>query len=252
MIIWVYGQQKSASSFCFQLVSDILEAGGFPQDERRKHYLDLVGSKMSTGLNMANTETIEKLLGAMEGDTAPMALKTHGNLTPRIKRMLREGGALGFATFREPRDAALSLYEHGERNREAGKSGGFAEKDTLAAALEHMAKALPRIETWASHPKIQPLSFETLSEKPVRAARKIAKHLKIEAPVEAIVAAYRSGEKKIGNLNVGTPDRFAEIASDADRALADRLFADFTLPSEDRKGRKNSWENAKAATSDAG
>ncbi|MCI4645880.1 MAG: sulfotransferase domain-containing protein [Hyphomonadaceae bacterium] len=232
MIVWVYGQQKSASSFCFQLVCDVLEAAGYEQRERRAAYLEGVSGAMTTGLRSTRAENIDQLLAKIGADEAPIAIKTHGNLTPKIKAQFRAKQAVGFATFRDPRDAALSLYEHGQRNREKGIEGKFGEAETLTMAVEHMAKSLPRIEAWTNQGRVKPISYTRLSEEPLEAVRTIARHLKLKVPVRKIVAAYQQGEKEIGNFNVGQKGRFDEIATPEEKAAAEAAFGDFTLPED--------------------
>lgn len=234
VIIWVYGQQKSASSFCFQLVCDVLQAAGFEQHKRRAAVLSQVAGAMITGLRSTHASNVKRLVEMIGPDPEPLAIKTHGNLTPRVARMLDEGKAIGFATFRDPGDAALSLYEHGERNRleDAEADRGFAQKQSLSEAIDHMAKTLPRISAWASHRAVQPISFDTLSDTPELAVRLIATCLGVNVSERAIVEPYIKGQRRIGNFNVGEKGRFRTLASEEERQLASRLFGDFVPPAQ--------------------
>lgn len=234
VIIWVYGQQKSASSFCFQLVCDVLQAAGFEQHKRRAAVLAMVDGSMLTGLRSTQASNVKQLVAALGEDKAPLAIKTHGNLTPRVHRMLDEGKAIGFATFRDPGDAALSLYEHGERNRlrDADSDRGFAQKQSLSEAIDHMARTLPRIAAWAAHPAVQPISFDTLCDTPELAVRVIATCLGVTVSERAIVEPYLKSQRRIGNFNVGEKGRFQMLASDEERQLASRLFGDFAPPAD--------------------
>jgi len=157
-----------------------------------------------------NWDTVSQIIDYVERDhdgQMTVAVKTHSALTPRVEALMTLGWATAFATHRDFRDAALSMFEHGQRLRDSG------------APMEK-----PRLQQWMDSSKVCSISYDTLRQNPGKACEKIANHLGLEVDYNPILKKYLGGEAKIGNYNVGEVGRFMTEATDRQKRLADHLF----------------------------
>lgn len=231
MLVICYGLQKSASTFCFQLISDVLEDAGYPQRQWRRQFLKTLPASTAGGITTTKKDNLETLLS--EAEDGWRAVKTHSVLTEFAKNLIAQNRVTAFATYRCPRDAALSMFEHAERQRAAGPGGpqGFGSKIfTLEDAIRHVGSMLPRAREWCEHPQVNTVSYEMLRTDSVGACALIAETLGLTADAEKIVSKYESGEGKIQNYNVGRKGRFEAEATPEQKALADMIFSEAGWP----------------------
>jgi len=229
MIVFGYGLQKSASSFCFQLVTDMLDAAGQDQAPFRTECFPQLKNVKGKAFVTTNWDTVSQIIDYVERDhdgQMTVAVKTHSALTPRVEALMTLGWATAFATHRDFRDAALSMFEHGQRLRDSGApmDRNFASLETLDDALLHIANQKPRLQQWMDSSKVCSISYDTLRQNPGKACEKIANHLGLEVDYNPILKKYLGGEAKIGNYNVGEVGRFMTEATDRQKRLADHLF----------------------------
>ena len=111
-----YGITKSASTFAWQLIKRIAIGGGLPiatltsRSKGRNSPIDYIDP-----LSTENLDLVKEDVGDL-----PVVIKTHGDVTPAAARLVAEGTAHVFASYRDLRDVALSLLDHGARSRANG------------------------------------------------------------------------------------------------------------------------------------
>src|SRR5262245_35316182 len=113
MIYVSFGMLKSASTLAYQLTEEILHQGG-----RRPI---LLGRPLRPAMSVTNyfDEIDEDLIRHIEDQAQgrDVVLKTHQRPGPGLSRLIENGEVLASATFRDPREIALSMVDHGERSR---------------------------------------------------------------------------------------------------------------------------------------
>lgn len=228
MIVLCYGLQKSASSFCYQLICDVLEAAGHPQQEFRTGPLQTIPKTTRGGLVSTSWDCFGSLVDLV-GKEKWVAVKTHGSMTPKIEALLELGWVKSFASHRNLEDASLSLFEHAQRQREAAnpQDMGFAHLENLEQAIDHIAEQAPRMQQWISHPKVKPISYELLRSDPARVCGLISSQLGLNVDISELLKEYSNASRKIENFNKGEPNRFSKIATEAQKRLAAERFGEF-------------------------
>src|SRR5262249_10164298 len=138
-----YGITKSASTFAWQLIKRIAIEGGIPVATL---------TARSKGINSPEdyidpiSDEKLRLIQVDIGD-APVVIKTHGPATPIAVQLVTQGKAQVFASYRDPRDVALSLLDHAARSRQAGIRD-FAEFHELADTLGAIEFQIRRLDAW--------------------------------------------------------------------------------------------------------
>jgi len=92
----------------------------------------------------------------------PVAIKTHTRPDPEVVQMLENNEAFAHATFRDPREIALSMLDHGRRSRaEGGKS--FTEYKTVQDTVEDIKHQTNSLLAWLSLPNVRPLYYDDIA-----------------------------------------------------------------------------------------
>jgi len=222
MIYLSYGMPKSASSYCYQLTDAMLRAAGHYREMCCKNYLPEKYHKVFLDLNRDEISEIVELVP----ETEILVIKTHTCLTPVLDNLLRTGKVKASATFRDPRDAAISVLEAGENDRKLKKFRKFNEIHTLNDAFLFYKDIKHCITQWLLHPDVLKISYNLLAFNPLETALKLRDHLQINVDVEAIVKTFSSNLKeKIWEFNVGKSGRYKEYMTDSQKQ---QFFLEFS------------------------
>jgi hypothetical protein len=209
-----YGITKSASTFAWQLIKRIAIAGGIP-----------VGTltAKSKGRNSPEDyiESIsEETIRAIQSDVGdlPVVIKTHGPATPAAVRLVTDGKAQTFASYRDLRDVALSLLDHAERSRRMGIRD-FAEFHELSDTMGSIGVQVRRFDDWVKSCAPVLIPFDDICFDTPIAIQKISNVLGVAIDVGSILAEFSPDRARIGQFNLGIPRRFAQEMSAADSEL---------------------------------
>lgn len=153
-IYFSYGMTKCGSTFAYELVRRLFEVNGYPQTH-------LPGPRASDAADILYLDNLnEARLGPIrDAQAGPVAIKTHAAPTDAVRELLKSGQVVGHAVYRDPRDMALSLLDHGTRARASGERA-FSEIATLDDAIAAIDRQLETLSAWLRLPCIMPLYFE--------------------------------------------------------------------------------------------
>jgi len=222
LIYFSYGMTKSASSFAYQLVQGIVKGTSMrllpvPPAIR--------GNKAPENyVEPLSEDVVGQILDWLPQDAATV-IKTHGRPRSEVSRMVRGGTAFACATFRDPRDIAVSMLDHGRRSREAGIAD-FAQFETPRDTVDDIKRQIGVLDDWVGAEKTLLLPFDLLRLDPVAAVSDVLGQLGLEGDPAAIAADLKD-TRKIIHFNVGTSGRYRTAMSQEDQALFARTFADF-------------------------
>ena len=215
-IIFQQGAPKSASSFCAQLLREIAVQNGGDQESVKK----LLGLKHKGGF-VANLSSYQNKL-----DQLPelSVIKTH--LRPyTAEKLLEDGKAVAFVTFRDPFDSIQSLLDHAEQSRSSDKEE-FQYVRTVTDAAKIIAWHLSHSLIWLRNPNVYPVYYSDLKNEPLKMASFMAEKIGVEfdgAPIEKILRHKR----KIRRFNVGEEGRGQRLAETPEGREAARMFEIF-------------------------
>jgi tRNA (mo5U34)-methyltransferase len=198
-----YGITKSASTFAWQLIKRTAIAGGLPVAtltagskgiDSPEDYIDPVSDE--------NLRKIEADVG-----NAPVVIKTHGGVTPAVVRLLAEGTAQVFASYRDPRDVALSLLDHGARSREIGIKD-FAEFHEVKDTIETIKIQIQKFENWVRTCEPLLIPYDEICFDTRRTIARVAERVGVSVDVDRVFAEFNSNKNLIGQFNKGDSRRF--------------------------------------------
>ncbi len=220
LIYFSYGMTKCGTTLAFHMVSEALAQAGFEQHRLPAH---LIGpnKKLNFGQHFTDDQT-DELWAAVRSIGHPIVIKTHTRPDPAIVRLIQNGQAIAHACYRDPRDMALSMLDHGIRAREAGKPA-FAEIETLEDAKSGIRNQCDSLTAWLRLPNILPLDFEDIAFDMQTTVQRILDQLDISGDPEKIVAKVLDG--RFTQLNKGISQRHKSEMSPQDVREFDLEFA---------------------------
>ena len=212
LLYFSYGMTKTGSTLAFQLVRTALDLCGFPQDRVE---LDVIRARSRWNfVSHISDRQLDELRQEARKRGYPIALKTHTRPDPGIVKMMQSGEAVAHACYRDPRDMALSMLDHGERARQAGNEA-FSELTSLPQALENIRHQHNSLTAWLRLPGTLPLYFEDIAFDTVATARRILKQLKLNLDPEVLadVVTTQRFTQKNKALRLRFPEEMSEIDS---------------------------------------
>lgn len=160
-------------------------------------------------------------------------VKTHEAPTHVFRLLLRLRQVQATYIFRDPRDAALSVFEHGEQARAHGEASPFARFQTVEEAIDFVAGRLPIWEAWTACPRVFVTRYEELLADPAAVLAQLFRSWSVQVPpgvIAQVVAAYdaqRIADQPIAkglHLNVAKAGRFRSEMSAAQQARCAAAF----------------------------
>jgi len=229
MIFLCHGLAKSASSFAYHLASGSAEAAGFIQAPMLRRYLPAVLVP-----HPPQPYFIEPFAGALSEVAAAipaeeiLVVKLHSPLHPDIRDLLQSDDCLGLCTYRDPRDAIVSLYEASQRERRKTGSDqrkAFTEIQSIERCIDIIKRRFEDIQPWLRQPNILPIAYQDLRIDPLGEAQRLSKHMGLSVDSAAIVAAFITDKRRIREFNVGNNGRFKTVLSQAQETAAQQAYA---------------------------
>lgn len=181
MLIISAGMPKSGSGYFYNVLNEILIESGYPDARRVKqdYHLENIMRWHNNNIGDLPLNKIMKLW-LVSVRAGSFCVKTHMASQPAVRPMMKAGLIRVIYTYRDPRDAVLSVIDHGRKLLSQGKYHTFAKKADFDSAF----RAVPAwFKTW-SHYKVLPgtkmLRYEQLIQDPFAVVRDVAQFLKID------------------------------------------------------------------------
>jgi hypothetical protein len=234
MLIIVAGMQKAGSGWLFNLLNDlVIESGGLDAREARARFgLDAFVRHHNCNAGVLTSQKLERLLRASDGTR--FAVKTHARPTSAVRQALARHDANAVYIFRDPRDVALSAYEHGGKLRGDGyRYWSFAKLRTLELSIAWTAaRPVPVARKWLQLPDVRHLTYGTLSADVSGVLASTSKHLGLDvdgAAIRRIAERYDArtadeGTREFLHYNKAGSARYASQMTSRQRALCESLL----------------------------
>lgn len=223
-----YGMTKSGSTLAFELTKALLEQNGFPQ---RRLSREAVPSEARINfVHRLSGDQLERIESEARALGAPIVLKTHQPPTPAVEAWLRQGRIRGHCVYRDPREIALSMLDHGRRAR-AGGERAFADIETLDDALAGIRRQIPRFVRWAHLPGMMPLYYDDVAFPSQDIVRRLCAQTGLPGDPEAVERIAKS--ERFTQYNKGVPGRAKEMPpEDSARVIEEfrSFYAEFIEP----------------------
>ena len=213
-VVFSYGMTKSGSTLAFELARTALELSGFPQPLLPR---DATGTVRKINFAGHLDDGHISVLGEAVRDIGhPVVIKTHTRPDPCVIGMIDRDDAIVQASYRDPREMALSMIDHGNRSRAAGKPA-FANIETLDDAKRDISSQIDSLTQWLYRPNCLPLYYEDVSFRSLGTTRQILRQLQLDIPAEKVLNYVL--RKRFIQLNLGIKRRFQGQMAEVDQRV---------------------------------
>jgi len=183
-IYFSYGMTKSGSTLGYELARSAFEYAGYAQPR-----LSLDAVEFRKNVNFVNSVD-EKRANAIRNEINeighPIALKTHSRPESNIVEMLNSGEASAHAIYRDPRDIALSMLDHGKRARARGKPA-FSEFHTIEDTYDNIRHQSNTLLAWLSLPNVRPIYYEDVAFNMKGTTEQLLRDLNVDVDVSSVM-----------------------------------------------------------------
>ena len=214
-IYFSYGMTKSGSTLAFELARAALIVAG--HDQPRLSTAAVMDRKKLNFVSHLDKSNIEALLAETDAIGHMIAIKTHTRPDPGVVRLLQEGRAIAHAVYRDPRDMALSMVDHGRKSRAKGRPG-FSEYYTPQDAMVDLRHQSNSLLAWLSLPGVRPLMYDDVAFNMETTTRRIIADLGLDVPASEVIHiatqerfTQRNKGQRARHENEMTPDLSAEF-----------------------------------------
>jgi hypothetical protein len=238
MIVLSAGMQKAGSAWFFNMTNDMLVSCG-SADCRTIRERYRLGRLMTAANCNIDSPTFLRMawigLPALFGET--YVVKTHEAPTSSVRRMLRRGSLKATYIYRDPRDVAVSLFEHGRRIREQGiqSNTGFDRLETLEDAIHFANMKIAIWQEWRACQGVLMMRYEDLVADPLSSCQRVAEHLSLslsEQDLQQVIQRYDAKRAAQGkaphplHFNKGVSGRWKQELSNDQQELCIVHFGD--------------------------
>lgn len=224
MIYFSYGMTKSASSFVYQLQEQIIKNSNYnlvkvPTEIRnnnaRENYLEPI-----------TDEKVQQILEWLPENSVTV-IKTHGSPSPLAIKLVQEGKAWASATYRDPREIAISLLDHGKRSRDKGIPDFANFQKPLDTLKELEIQIANRFTPWKNTPNCLAINYNLTKSKPESLVKILLEQMNLKnINTEDILLPFED-KSKIIHFNIGENDRYKKIMDTEDLNIFNKHFESF-------------------------
>ncbi len=174
MLVVSFGVMKSASSFQYQVLTELLQARHSSYDHyiaHRKHLAGFIKSDLYFDPSVGEIENLATTIPISDY----FAFKTHNsyddtalksNRTAILTKDLQNGISRGhikiIGSIRDPRDIILSALDHSNRTISDGSNDFFSTIKTLEQTLPHIRFGFKKAELWQQTNSVLWIPFDSL------------------------------------------------------------------------------------------
>ncbi len=238
MIVLSVGMQKAGTAWYFNITNDLLQAAGHQDIRALRIRYHLQRFMTERNCNIGRPRLLKLLFVSLPhwfGNS--YVVKTHEGPTKALLKLIDRGLVKATYLYRDPRDVALSAFEHGEKIRRSGavSSTGFDRLTTMESAIEFASGLLPVWLEWAESGRALLVRYEDMRQNPFREGERLVSHLNIDVPQEVLRSIIEQYEIKNGStemlphplhFNKGITGRWKEMMTSEQVECCRALYGD--------------------------
>lgn len=219
-----FGVTKTGSTLAYRMARHFLECRGHSQALLPDH-LQVIRKDLNSW-SQANHELLEEIAEWVAARGIFLALKTHRAPSSLVRKMLKQGRAMGHATFRDPREIALSLVDHGRESQQRGHDPvRFRDLNDATDSLALIERQLAIFDRWENLPRIETWYYDDFAFSPDAAFDKLARQTGLKPLTQAERDAFDGTEGT--KFNKAVPHRWkSELTRDESDEFRTQ-FSDF-------------------------
>lgn len=207
MIYLSYGLLKSASTLTYQVTEEILrQAGRTPCILRQPLRPALSVTNYFDNIDLP---LIRRIQNAAKG--ADVVIKTHQLPAPEVLALVEQGDILASVSFRDPREIALSMVDHGERSRRWAIPE-FSECAGVLDCCPSIDEQIEVLRVWCAIPRVERIAYNEICFDMPSVIARLARQMGVLVDIGAVEEAFLD-KKLVGQFNKGVRDRFHEMTA---------------------------------------
>ena len=224
IIYFSYGIMKTASSFVHQLQQEIIRSSTYDLVELPENIMD--HPRNPHYLEKITDEKIQQILEWLPEDSA-VVIKTHSAPSPLLLKLLSEGRVFASATYRDPRDIALSFIDHGVRAKKLGlpEFTEFLKPLDTVDSIKYQIEQ--RFSLWKDNKNCLLLKYDLIKNNPKLVIEKIMEQVSISNFDSNIISKKFEDKTNVTLYNVGKSNRFLEGMTKDEIDAFNETFKDF-------------------------
>lgn len=229
MLILCNGHAKSGSSFVYQLIEAVVTRTGYAQPEIRRHFLP--SSQIPRPAHPYFADFAPGDVASLCRDLPTgvlMVVKTHSPLTPDMAELLKQGKLKVVYTYRNPRDAAVSLRDSARREEHLPVTKRrFLGIDTNLDAIQVMANRISHATHWLRNDSVLTIHYQEIVDAPFDLAQRIMTYLGLQVDIIPFLKEHLLNKQRIQEFNVGISGRHVSNFDLLEEGLCDTFFSKF-------------------------
>lgn len=226
MIIISFGMLKSASTLVYQVTEEILRQAGHPPC--------ILGQPLRPALSVTNyfdnidMALIRRIEAAAQG--RDIVIKTHQLPAPDVLEQVERGTIRATASYRDPREIALSMVDHGVRSRR-WSIPEFSECKTPADCLASIDDQVETLRAWCRISGVERIAYNDICFDMGGVIARLARTLALAVAPSQVENVF-ANKMMVGQFNKGVKDRFHEMSALESAFFLDRYahFYDDFMP----------------------
>ena len=229
MIILCNGLAKSGSSFIFQIADNLAESAGFKQKQLRDQYIpdSFIPYKPHPHFVTVPPDKLPQWAQSIPPSQL-LVVKTHDSFTPQASSLLASGKIKVINSYRNPRDAAVSLWDSAlQENLAIDKENRRFAIPSFQAAIMITAHLSSVNAEWIRNRHTLNIGFQDISNNPFGAATTIANHLQLDNNSFTIISKYLMNRKRIREYNIGLSGRYKTYMNLFEEGWSNQLFGNY-------------------------
>jgi len=227
MIVISAGFMKSASTLIHDYQVDMIALASKRNGQKQLEKFSSGRGAAYRGKLDLKTFLILIVINFLYGD---VALKTHSGPTFFVRVLVALRLAKVTYSYRDPRDVALSMLDHGNRTRKKGENfkdnRGFSNVHEVTDALPKVREEIDNWYGWRDFGSVLLIRYEDFMTEKAKCLQAIAQHLGYDLSQEDVQTLLNKyTDLKSRNFNKGTVERYKEELSATDLAACNRALA---------------------------
>lgn len=222
LLYFSYGMTKTGSTLAYHLVCSALTHAGQKFGRPPEHLLQ--ENRRVNFVHHLDEDMINEFWEFAQKVNAVVVLKTHTRPDPAVVKAINDGRAIAHACYRDPRDMALSMLDHGVQARRENRPA-FSEIHTMEDAKIGIRNQCDSLSAWLQLPNVLPLCYEDIAFDMDNTISKIQAQIGVSSPTSKIRRYVENGP--FTQLNKGIPHRHRREISTNESALFLNEFEPF-------------------------
>jgi len=215
MIVISAGMPKSGSGWLFNLLNDVMINCNYCDVRiiKENYNLQDVLKNYNCNIGQLTIQNLSILEPAIK-DNKSFVIKTHSTPGEGITHMQSITDVKCIFIYRDPRDIALSAFDHGIKQREEEDyNGAFAHIDTIDKAINFALEQKILWMRWNKDDNRYMVSYEQLITNTLSTMKAITQYLGLQIDhhsLNAIIYRYNSKSVKGTHFNKAKKERYLE------------------------------------------